>query len=1053
MTQQPPHIAHRVRRARLLDQLNINTSPIKWIQAPAGYGKTTLLSDYFSTQKENCHWFQLSEDRLDPKYIFDALSRALGNPADNPDLYALLQNFQILDLDLFTNTFIDTFLNTANTPFTIFVDDYHLLPSEHPSNNIFKLLIEKLPPNSRLLFTSRTSLPSSFTRFYVNQKIALITAQDLAFTEDESATLLQRLNRGPSLNIQEITRVCQGWAAGMIILRDRHFRSAGDKSMCSLSNDNILENYFSEEVIRNISTHDLHLLKKVSLFSQFTNSMGATLCDIPKGVFFDIIDSLYKRNFFIDKRGNEPEFFQFHPLFKSYLYSELTAQKDTFKDDNLVLILSAAKLMRENSQIEDAISLLTKFECWQELADLCIAHAPQLLNSGRHETLLSWVNPIPSTPKDANIWLSYWQCKALIPFKPKVARIKLNELFNVFSARSDFKGQILSCSAAAESYTVDADEYLSSTIWLTRLEQLLPHVQASTTPDEEGAFMEALIALTHWEPHTNLNPESLFNRALELLYQITDHSIGIRLASSLVHLSTVNGNHSKAPLILEKLRAYNKLSHISPVERVVLCFSICVAATMVCDLNTEDEERLNSALEKAKSLDMKVIEFQASIICIQGGLVYGNNEKAEKQLQALGKTLTPEKKLDNAYFHYLYGFAEAKKGNTEKARTELVRSLSFTQQLSSLAPVYPLFPLIQLEIQNHNFEIANYYISLLEKLCHQSNLDMPKLKLLFCRVYLSLENDNIETDLDSCEKAFALCKENRIFDLEGFISNCISNIYHTALQHNIESEHVVKMIQFQSIPPSLASNTSPDWPWPIRVSLMGGLHIEKNGDSVTPTKKTSSKVISLLKLLVLQSGSPQLVANITNTLWDNKDTEKAENSFKTTVLRLRKILGKSAVIVENGYVSLNKKEVWVDSWAIESVLKKTPSSYTENISRCKTLFQLYKSDFMVELNTEYWLTPYGARLNQKYAKYLENACDMAIENIDYIFAETICDELFRVNDLGDSSYYSKIKLLIAQHQNSEAISTYRSYQQQIYKRLSGRPSKKIDNLIDSIVQK
>ncbi len=1043
-----PLIAHTIRRDRLIERLESPNTHIKWVQAPPGYGKTTLLSDFFTASKSLNFWYQISSESLDPRGFFEYLSYAVKDTSAQEKLIGLLRDSQIADLELFARQFASTMYKNISEPFNLVFDDFHLIPDKHEINSLFLALLENLPAHGRIFFASRLGIPPYFSRMYVNRQIELITSQDLIFRETEAKELLESLNVTDSEDISRIQISSKGWATGMVIMGDACANNKlNEQAFCNWEHD-LLDSYFSAEITRNITTTKLKLLSKVSVFPFFTLEMGSKLCSVSLDEFSELIDSLYRKNYFVESRGNTTKNFRFHPLFRDYLNNRLL-DKNEFKDDNFILL--ASQLMSTDGQLVEAANLLTLTQHWHALADLCINNANYLLSTGRHNTLTRWIEPIPSTVLQERNWLQYWKAKALLPFHPLESRSQLHELLNLFIVVDDIKGQYLTCAAAAESYIYDADEYLSSAFWVHHLERLQLLIENNVDIEDESIVIEALLALMQWEPSSQIDHDKLHERAIEVLFRLKKSSLGIRLASSIVRFSIVNADHSRIHLVLNKLREYAQSAKISPVEKVVLHYAICIGSSMACDMRSEDGEHLFSAMDDARALDMKIMQFQAQIICIQGGLLYGNRARAEEQLQILEHEISPIKTLDKAYYYYISGWLQLRKGNISRARSELIKSLSYSQQVATLGQVYALFPLITLEIEENNFDIARKHLSALEKLSDSTNMRMPTIKLLLSQVYLSLTDKNLDLDMTALRRVFALCREFSVFDFMGLIPRVISSLYQAALENDIEVDHVTKMIQFQCLPPTSASQLCLKWPWPVRIYLMGDICFMKYGESVTPTKKSASKVISLLKLLVLQNGQPILVTSVMDTLWNNKDNAKADNSFKTTILRLRKLIGREAVIVDNGYVLLNRKKVWVDAWAIEHSLKTQELSLEEEFKRNKVLVELYKGNLVVESDVEYWLTPYGAKLNQKYTEHLEHFGLELIELKNYGDAYSISEELFRINELSDTAYYIKIKLLLSQNENAIAISTYRTYQQQLYKRLSARPSQKIEDLINSVI--
>lgn len=190
-----------VLRQRLIDQLNAGVDrKLILISAPAGYGKTTLISTWLHETKISSAWLSLDEDDNDPirffQYFITALQRII--PTLGADLVGPLQGAQSFDTSL--NLLINEITGHTD-PFALILDDFHLIHSQVVLDTI-TFLVERMPPQMHLVLLSRTDPPFPLARLRARNQLVEIRAEQLRFTLDEIAIFL-RVNSPLNYNLTE----------------------------------------------------------------------------------------------------------------------------------------------------------------------------------------------------------------------------------------------------------------------------------------------------------------------------------------------------------------------------------------------------------------------------------------------------------------------------------------------------------------------------------------------------------------------------------------------------------------------------------------------------------------------------------------------------------------------------------------------------------------------------------------------------------------------------------------------------------------------------------
>jgi ATP/maltotriose-dependent transcriptional regulator MalT len=210
----PPPRPRLVARPRLTERLTLGqTKPLTLISAPAGFGKSTLLSEWIP-QSEHCvTWLSLDEGDDDPAHFWNYVIAALQllRPDLGENALSLLQTPQPAP------AFLTSLINDlAGFPddFSLVLDDYHLI-SAPAIHEVVGYLIEHLPPQMHLILATRADPPLPLARWRARDQLAELRAADLRFTAEEAAAFLRgvmglELSAGDLAALEERT---EGWIA------------------------------------------------------------------------------------------------------------------------------------------------------------------------------------------------------------------------------------------------------------------------------------------------------------------------------------------------------------------------------------------------------------------------------------------------------------------------------------------------------------------------------------------------------------------------------------------------------------------------------------------------------------------------------------------------------------------------------------------------------------------------------------------------------------------------------------------------------------------------
>ena len=228
-----PQLPHDlVERSRLLERLDQRRQrPLTLVSAPAGYGKTTLVSSWLATSDWPSAWLSLDEDDNDLSlfltYVLAAIQTVFADAC--ADTLSLLTVTTLPPLSILTRALINE-LDQIKEPFILALDDYHLIQNMDVHELIGQLLAHA-PRPMHLVLASRVDPPLNLTRYRARRQVTEIRTHELRFNEMETKVFLKQ-ELGTQTDDRTTTallRQVEGWVTGirLVTLSLRH-RGAAD---------------------------------------------------------------------------------------------------------------------------------------------------------------------------------------------------------------------------------------------------------------------------------------------------------------------------------------------------------------------------------------------------------------------------------------------------------------------------------------------------------------------------------------------------------------------------------------------------------------------------------------------------------------------------------------------------------------------------------------------------------------------------------------------------------------------------------------------------------
>ncbi len=384
-------------RTSLVERLNEGLlRKMTLISAPAGFGKTTLLSEWIPKSPRCVTWLSLDKEDHEPTRFWTYFISSLqGLRSDlGKTALALLQSRLAPSITSILTTLIND-ITTFPDLFAAVLDDYHVVDSQ-PIDQALTFLIEHLPPNMHLVIATRQDPNLPLARLRARDQLNELRIPDLRFSPSEAAEFLNQV-MGLSLSSEDITLLenrTEGWIAGLqlaaISMRGQKVPTSFIRSFTG-SNHFIMD-YLVEEILQQQSEHIQNFLLRTSIF----NRLCGPLCD---AVLLDSSNSgqetleyLEQANLFIVPLDNERRWYRYHHLFAEVLQAHLMK-----KQSNHVPTLHqrASVWYEQDGSPSDAICHALAAKDFERAAGLIELTWPEMDQTFQSNIWLEWAKALP----------------------------------------------------------------------------------------------------------------------------------------------------------------------------------------------------------------------------------------------------------------------------------------------------------------------------------------------------------------------------------------------------------------------------------------------------------------------------------------------------------------------------------------------------------------------------------------------------------------------------------------------------------------------------------
>jgi len=386
-----------VARPRLNGRLSRGSDArLTLISAPAGFGKTTLLTAWLAaaaTENRSVAWLSLEESDRQPTtfwtYVITALQTAV--PGVGASVLPLLQSAQPPIESVLAAVLNE--LSAVPNEVDLVLDDYHLVdgPDVRPG---MAFLLEHLPPHVHLVISTRADPLLPLARLRARGELVEVRAADLRFTPDEVAAYLNDVI-GLGLAAKDIAALegrTEGWIAALQLaaLSMQGRDDIGGFIAGFAGDDRYIVDYLVEEVLQRQSEQVRTFLLRTCLLDRLSGPLCDAVTGRPGGRA--TLESLDRANLFLVPLDDSRHWYRYHHLFADMLQAHL---QDERPDEITDLHRRASQWYDQHGQPSPAVRHALAAGDIERVADLVELAIPALQQNRQEATIRGWLDVIP----------------------------------------------------------------------------------------------------------------------------------------------------------------------------------------------------------------------------------------------------------------------------------------------------------------------------------------------------------------------------------------------------------------------------------------------------------------------------------------------------------------------------------------------------------------------------------------------------------------------------------------------------------------------------------
>ncbi|MBF0566482.1 MAG: response regulator [Nitrospirae bacterium] len=259
-----------------------------------------------------------------------------------------------------------------------------------------------------------------------------------------------------------------------------------------------------------------------------------------------------------------------------------------------------------------------------------------------------------------------------------------------------------------------------------------------------------------------------------------------------------------------------------------------------------------------------------------------------------------------------------------------------------------------------------------------------------------------------------------------------------------------------------------NWSYFLKIYTFGQFKLLKQDKPLDFTGKVQQRPICMLKTIIALGCTEITETQLTDALWPEADGDSAHQSFKTTLHRLRQMLGcEKAIRLQEGRITLDPQYTWVDSLMFQRIVDRVDDIWSENhmfdtennkiaefaVKLSQKAFNLYKGDFLSMEENKPWATTMRERFRARFIPICEKLGNYYESKGRWLDSIECCQKALEVNDLMETQYRRIMACYRQLGRKAEALATYNRCRKILSNKLGIEPSRETRAIADTLKSK
>jgi LuxR family maltose regulon positive regulatory protein len=935
---------------------------VVWIAAPAGAGKTSVVTTYLAARRLPALWYNVDARDADVAHLFHYVTVAAKMASRRRKLR--VPGFAIEHQSgaaAFARGFFEDLYRQRPSRSVMVLDDYHDARSEHFDEVVREALIA-LPKGMSAIIISRGE-PPPLLKSVASQDVTVLGIDDLRLSSRDTTGLIRVYRpdlRGAKLKnaLPRILELTNGWAAALTLLLQNQ-RIAGIDPLAVEEFSERLFDYFATEILDKSAPSEREFLLKTAVVPSLSVAVAARLTE--SADTDRTLAELAKRSFLIQRLGTSGAY-RYHPLLRGFLLRR--AESDLGAGPLRELHRRAAEALVEIDQIDEAMEQLEAAEDVALRTRLVLSIAPSYVARGRGRTIEAWIGRLPADWVENNGWLLYWQGVSCVGYAHSRPRALLELAYAHFAREKDVQGLYLSCAAGLRAVVHEGTDFSRLDPWIERF-QTLQKSDFSCPPPFEPMLATGMLMASAMRIMDTSYRRQWIERAEIMVAQSEDIGLRIFTGGFLALYMAMFVDLYEAEKIVEVVRVSARATESSALTELTL-----MQADAVCLWARGDNRACVTKAREALALAARsgVFAWNDFLNGIGSAAALGLDD-----LPAAREFLTPMAEAAEKRGGWPAGFYHLHVGWEALARGEAALALHCAEQgRLSAETVGPPFGRMVAPFENAQALFAlgrrSEGLAALESAAKLAREQGSALVLHACHLVEAdcfWEEDRARA-LAALRQGLELARAHGYHNMYWVSPQLMSRLAVRALEHDIEPDHVRETIARRQLVPDAPPVHLDTWPWRYRLRALGTFEARRE---VEPSKASDrppnsredvlwlkGKPRELLQALVAFGGRGVHEAVLVDALWPDSEGDTGRRVFDTTLHRLRRQLGDDAAVrLHDGGVYLDERVCWVDVWALEDAVARSEkelargasASELMHVARC--LLATYRGPLLAEL--------------------------------------------------------------------------------------------------------